>query len=265
MPGALVPGGAAPYLHPMRKPLQVTPGGVAASVLVLAVAAVCVRLGVWQLGRHEERRARSEAIAERIEQPPAALSSLPGDTAGLLYRRVRIHGVYDPARAVVLPGRSHRGAPGVHLLTPLRLDGGPAALVNRGWLPSADAATVDLSPFDTAGAVTLEGIIVPLPGGAGPAETPPEPQPFPLTWFYMDLRGLPERFPYPVAPYLVQALPDGGAGYPVRLPPPEAGSGPHLSYAVQWFSFGLIGVVGWLIIVAKGGVGRARGRKEVAE
>jgi surfeit locus 1 family protein len=52
--------------------------------------------------------------------------------------------------------------------------------------------------------------------------------------------------PYPLLPVVVQ-LNDTAAPHPVglrRWRPPALGHGPHLSYAIQWFSFALIVVVG---------------------
>lgn len=242
----------------MRRLVQFTPGGIAASVLVLTVAAVCVRLGFWQLSRHQERRARNTAIAERIERSPVELESLPMDTTGLLHRRVRLHGTWDHGRSVVLPGRSHRGAPGVELLTPLRTSAGRAVLVSRGWLPSADAASVDLAAVEVTGGDSVEGVVLPLRGSGEEVAAADTDEVFPLTWYSLDMRGLPARFPYPVPPYIVQALPDGRSGYPLRLPPPELGAGTHFSYAVQWFSFAAIALGGWLILIARGAASRPR-------
>src|SRR5690606_13168983 len=130
------------------------------------VAAVCVRLGIWQLDRLGQRRERNAALEARLDVAPVTLTGLPADTAGLTYRRARARGAFDGERTIVLPGRSYRGSPGVHVLTPLRLGGsGPGILVNRGWVPAADGATVPLDSLRTASAdTTVEGILLPFPG-----------------------------------------------------------------------------------------------------
>ncbi|NIQ52124.1 MAG: SURF1 family protein, partial [Gammaproteobacteria bacterium] len=119
------------------RPLDVTPAGVLGSIAVLVVAAVCVRLGFWQLDRLQERRDRNAVVEARMAMPPVALAGLPSDTAGLVHRRVTLAGGYDHAHDLVLAGRSMGGLPGVYLYSPLRLGTG-AVLVERGWLPSAD-------------------------------------------------------------------------------------------------------------------------------
>jgi len=49
------------------------------------------------------------------------------------------------------------------------------------------------------------------------------------------------------SPFVVQLeSPDPTRGLPRRWPPPTFDDGPHLSYAIQWFSFALIALVGRL-------------------
>jgi surfeit locus 1 family protein len=39
----------------------------------------------------------------------------------------------------------------------------------------------------------------------------------------------------------------------VHIPPPEQDNGPHLGYAIQWFSFALIFLVGWVTLMLRKG------------
>src|SRR5439155_18913889 len=66
---------------------------VAAVVSAVLVAAVCVRLGIWQLDRLHQRRARNAAWAARLALPPLTVTgSTPADSAR--ERRVQARGVY---------------------------------------------------------------------------------------------------------------------------------------------------------------------------
>jgi surfeit locus 1 family protein len=150
-----------------RRTLTVTPAGVIATIMLAIVIGVMIRLGFWQLDRLAERRALNDGIAARLEAPPIDNVAALADTTGLFHRVATARGVYDNARTIVLPGRSHRGVPGVHILSPLRLEGSTdAVLVNRGWVPSADAATVPLEQLAIDSAVTVRGLVVPFPGAA---------------------------------------------------------------------------------------------------
>lgn len=236
------------------RPVELTRSGILASLAVLIVVAVCVRLGFWQLDRREQRLALNAAVAERMEAAPLVLDAAPRDTTGLSYRRVLVGGVLDGDRAVVLAGRSHGGAPGAHVLAPLRL--GPAALlVNRGWLPAPDAASVDLEALALEGEVRFEGVLLPFPDvDLDRADTGT----FKRTWYRFDEEAIRAQYPYPVSSvYLLATSSDSGDGadsagrLPVPLDPPSLDPGPHLSYAVQWFGFAAIFLIGWLALLVR--------------
>ena len=67
-------------------------------------------------------------------------------------------------------------------------------------------------------------------------------------------------FPFPIAPYYVVAL-DTMAAYrtehelpsttPVRLELPAMDDGPHLNYAIQWFTFAVVALVGVGTLIAQ--------------
>lgn len=251
--------------------LEVTRAGVLGTLGVLAVAGICIYLGTWQLDRRQGRLAHNAAVTARMDAPPVTIDHALADTAGLSFRRAIITGEYDSDRSIVLAGRSHDEMPGVHLFSPLRLAGG-AILVNRGWVPSVDAATIDVDRFRRPGPVRLEGVLLPFPA----IHVPPRGGGFRTRWFRLagdDIRG---QYPYPVAPlYLLVTSPPaplspaaadaradgaergGRSGsmsvpeLPIRADPPELTGGPHLSYAIQWFSFATIFVVGWIVVVMR--------------
>ena len=233
----------------MPKPtVVVTRGVLVGTIIVAIVALICVRLGFWQLQRLEQRRARNHATQERMLASPARLSVISDDSTGLIFRRILLTGDYDDAHTIIIAGRSLRGVPGVHVLTPMRL-GGAAVLVNRGWMPSADAARIEVDSIREPGARNLEALITPFPedfGRNAPADT------FQRVWFHMNGEQLRKQFDYRVLPYVVQILPHRGQPlYPIRLKPPELDEGPHLGYMIQWFSFAIIAIAGWTALILR--------------
>lgn len=244
------------------RPLRITRAGILGSLLVLVVAAACVRLGIWQLHRLAERRARNAVIVARMLQPPVVLDAVRDDTTGLAYRTAQATGTFDDERTIILAARSLNGDPGVYVLTPLLLGGGGgggAVLVNRGWVPSPDAATVDLARYGAGGApATVRGILLSIP-----RETVPPRGGFRRVWYRLDPRALASQFPYRLEPLLLQLRPEvaGAARLPRPIPPPAIDEGPHFSYAVQWFSFATIALAGWIVLLLRreraGGEGRA--------
>jgi surfeit locus 1 family protein len=219
----------------------------ALSLLVFATiaAAICVRLGVWQLSRLGERRARNAAVGARLRAAPVPLDALTGDSGAIHYRRVRVAGRPDYAHEVVLAGRSREGSPGVNLLTPVRVAGrDTAVLVNRGWVYSPNAADVELARWRDADSIDVVGYVE-LPsrrtGAARLAATE-------AAYRWLDPVELARQVGYPVTPYYVVVLAAAGEtpspDRPARLGPPELDEGPHQSYAVQWFSFAAVALVG---------------------
>jgi surfeit locus 1 family protein len=207
------------------------------AVLALAVAALFVGLGFWQIARLHERQARNAIIATRRALPPVELPMHRLEVDALRDRRAHAQGVYDYAHERLWTGRTLEGAPGVALLTPLRLPDGSAVFVDRGWVSSPDAAHVDATRYREADSVEVTGFVLPAPrdrGDVNPA-------------------ALRDSLPYPVAAVVLQ-LDDTAAAHPVglrRWRPPVLGNGPHLSYAIQWFAFALIAVVGTVVVLRK--------------
>ncbi|MBA2564717.1 MAG: SURF1 family protein [Gemmatimonadetes bacterium] len=203
----------------------------AAFVLVaLALAALFVRLGVWQLDRAAQRQAANARVASLLAQPflqvgPADLRNAAA-AKRLAWRRAAAEGRYAAEGEVVIPGRAYKGSPGVHLLTPLLLEGGGGVsiLVNRGWVPSPDASTVKREAYREQGRVRVCGVLRP----------PSAPEARAL------LTGRAAAVPV----VLEQLAGARSRPFPIRSSGPELTGGPHRSYAVQWFSFAAIALIG---------------------
>jgi surfeit locus 1 family protein len=206
----------------------------------LLVAAVCARLGVWQVSRLRERRAANAVALAARSAPVIQLNGRSLDRSSL-NRRVIVHGRYDPDHEIVLRGREYRGVPGVEIVSPLlQRTGDTAILVNRGFLPAPDAVSADPRPVRESGLVEVEGIILALDSTGGAPLHRGET----TTWFRLDRRAISKALPYPIAPVYIRQAPDSALpAFPRRLDPPPLDDGPHLSYAIQWFAFTLIALV----------------------
>jgi surfeit locus 1 family protein len=224
---------------------------------LLLVSAGFVRLGIWQLSRlHQRRAANAVTIAARSAPPvPITAGSAGTDTLGEHY--VVAQGRYDHAHEIVLRGEVLEGAPGVEVVTPLLLaEGGPAVLVNRGFLPAPDAVSAVTDGTQEPGRQTVRGLALPL--GSAPGE--PMEHAGRMTWRRLDIGALRQRLPYPLLPIYVLQTPDGSLSmFPRRLEPPPVDEGPHLSYAIQWFLFAGLAAAFAVLVVGRTGDG-AMGR-----
>lgn len=215
-------------------------------LLAIVFAAGCIRLGFWQLSRLSQRRARNAITAARLSQPIVPLASLTADSASWL-RRARVSGTPDYDHEVVLAARTYEGSPGVHLLTPVRIAGHDTAfLVNRGWIYSPDGASVDTRRWrepDT----TFVGYADVLPQGNRSPSVGVLRRDQRIAR-ELDAASIGSLIPYPVSRlYLVATQQDTAIPVSqrvVRLSPPPLDEGPHLGYAVQWFSFAAIALIG---------------------
>ena len=221
-----------------------------AFAIPFACAALFVRLGVWQLSRLKGKRAFNAVLSQRLAAPPLPATLLPVDTALGHYRRVSVSGTLLYDREVVYAERSHDGAPGVDLLTPMRIAGhDTVVMVNRGWVYSPDAATAQDSLWREKDSATVSGYAETFSGkergstGAGLRRV-----------HALDRAAVQALVGMPVAPYVIVQTSDSGAhpdSVPARLNVPALSEGPHESYAIQWFSFALVAVVGGVALARR--------------
>lgn len=216
-------------------------------ICVVAVAAVCARLGIWQMDRLQQRRAANTAAMTARLAPPVTLDETRPASTDLANRRVRAVGRYDHTHDIVLRGRQYMGVPGVEIVSPLVLEGDrTVVLVNRGFVPTPDAVTVYPDSLREPGEVRVQGIALPIASGGGS----PLLSGNRTTWARLDLEQLGERLPYSMSPIYIRQSPDPTLPqFPRRLEPPSLDDGPHLSYAIQWFAFAVLAVVFGIVVL----------------
>ena len=229
------------------------------TTLVLLAVAAMVTAGFWQLHRLSERRDRNAAITSRSELPIVEVQDLvdvdDGYHAGreIEYRGVRVTGVYQPDGQVLIRNRTHQGAAGYWVLTPLRLADGAVVAVNRGWIPHAagtGASPVDFTAPD--GSVTVVGLARATVTATRLLQADPA-QGVLTEMARPDLARLAQQIDGPLLPAYIQlqtqSPPPGDL--PIPVPPPDLSEGSHLAYAVQWFIFATIAAVGYPLILRR--------------
>jgi surfeit locus 1 family protein len=224
-----------------------------ATLLVIVGVAVLARLGKWQLDRLAQRRAFNARVQAQIDAPPLDLSGAAlqaasqSDLSNMEYRKVTVVGEYDFSQQVALRNQVEGDQWGVHLITPLCIQGtNSAVLVDRGWIPAQDFESGDWSKFNESGVLTVNGVIRYSQSKAeiGPRSDPTlEPgQTGLIAWNFINIDRIAKQISMPILPVYIQESPDPAwTGQLVRTQPQlDLSEGPHLGYAIQWFAFALL-------------------------
>ncbi len=217
------------------------PWWVASHLTIVALLVATVNLGLWQLRRLDQRQAHNALVEARADLKPLAFE--PGVRSSfddLEFRAALVTGTFDPTRQVYVVNRSSDGLPGVHVVTLLATDSGDLA-VNRGFVPRrlylegvADTWAPPVGEVEVEGLLRASGT---SRGGHGDEVE------------RVDAADLSARWDTLLPPVHLDAEPLGDVPY--ALPAPDLGEGPHLSYAVQWFVFTTIGLVGYPLVLVR--------------
>lgn len=214
---------------------------VFATVGVIALVA----LGTWQLQRlawKENLIAQREAGMEAPALNPAEVA-VPEDA----YRRVALTGRFDHDHEIFLTGRTQKGKPGYHVVTPLITSDGTAVFVDRGWIPleARDPGTrPDGQVEDT---VSFTGLVR---DPAGPSWFTPDNDVAANYWFWPDLAGIAAHAEIEgEAETAWYAM--AGQDAPWAMPVPHEFEidlrNDHLQYAVTWYALAVaLAAIGWL-------------------
>ncbi len=226
-----------------------TPRWIAGLIVVATIVVVFVALGNWQLTRHREVQLENEIATARLAAAPVPLDvmldSAGPSVASLEYRRATAVGSFVPDEEVLVRNQVNNGTAGFHVVTPFDF-GGRTILVNRGWVPLAlDTPPITGAP-PPAGDVEVELVVrssqpVPRFGRV-------EPEGELTVVNRIDLDRLSAQYDE-LAPVWGQLVdPDTSLPVPIEIPAFDD-NGPHLAYAVQWFLFATIAVVGSVFLI----------------
>ena len=217
-----------------------------AFVAVLGTA--FVNLGEWQLDRLHSRRDRNVSTVHNEEQPVRPYEQVFTSTItdADQWQRVSATGTFDADHQYVLRYRSSGDTDGYEVVTPLRTSTG-AVLVDRGIVSLANGAVIPaVAPPPPTGPVTVVGHVRRDEQGKRSARDPVDG-----SMRLIDAQAIAATLPYPVADGYIGLLsvdPVQAGGFsPVTLP--EISDGPHFWYAVQWFMFAGIGLLGIVVFI----------------
>lgn len=195
---------------------------------------VLIGLGAWQIERLQWKNALIETFDARMALPAVDAPERIASMADWTYRRVKLVGVYQHQKEILLTGRTFEGNAGFHVLTPLLLSDDRIIMVNRGWIPEKFRDQAKRADTLVEGLVTIEGIVrEDKRRGTFVPDNEPENE----IWLYVDTHQMAaHREIVPVADYYVDAIrPPGPYSLPIGASTELSVRNEHLQYAVTWF------------------------------
>lgn len=224
------------------------PKWLAFHLLCLAAMVAMVLLAFWQLRRLDERTSFNDRVASHVHAPVAPLATLLAlPDADAEYRRAEATGSYLPEHEFLVVNLNQGGTVGRDAVDAFRTDDGTIIIVNRGFIPNGTKI-----PSAPTGTVTITGRLK-HSQHAGLGE-PSDDGSQELTEIRrVDLDELGQQFDEQIAPMYLELLSsDPAESTAVQVIAfPSLDSGPHLSYAIQWFIFTICVGVGWVIAVRR--------------
>lgn len=214
--------------------------------LTIVFAAVCSGLGVWQLARRDEALTELSKIDSNFDSKPVpvseALPKLTDFNESQKWMPVQLTGTYLVQDEMLARNRPLNVTPGFEVLTPLQLADGTIFIVDRGWLPTGQEQDApDTVPAPPTGTVTvvarLKAAEPDLPGRSASGNQV-------ATINLTTIAGRLDRPTYTGAYGLMDTETPAAAKRPTAVVKPIRDEGPHLSYAFQWFVFGLLAFIG---------------------
>jgi cytochrome oxidase assembly protein ShyY1 len=218
-------------------------------LLVIVVAAGFVALGVWQLNRNTQKhdKLRAEEAAYAAPAPPISSASDPAPGT-----RAQATGTFLPTGEALLRNQVRGSSAGVDVLTPMRLADGTVIYVDRGWVKTGLASGApDFAP-PPGGTVVATGTV--QPSVALSAQDSVRDDNGRVSLPSVNIARIvgpnpPERVRNVwLSAQAIEPLPRG-SGVPKLPEPPPPDPVNHLEYAIEWFAFAAIPLIGWPIVL----------------
>jgi cytochrome oxidase assembly protein ShyY1 len=234
-------------------------GTVAFAIFTLAMVALFIGLGVWQLQRRAEKHALIAALTERLAAapsplPPASMwNTLTSDHDE--FRRVSFTATYEQSldAMVYSSGSAIRpdiSGPGTWAFLPARLPDGETVAVNAGFVPNT---MQERSVQDRAVAQLITGKPVAMTGYIRFPEAAwmltPDVEHAKRLWFARDHLAMAQALGWDkVAPFYIDLeTPEPQSGIPKPGPLQVNLRDDHMQYALTWFTLAVAVVIAFFV------------------
>jgi len=216
------------------------------SIAAFVVFGVLLSLGFWQLDRAEEKRVIERDVHKAQTQQALSLNrylqdGLAESLLTKIYHHAEVTGYYDNQHQFLYDNRTHKGKPGYHVLTPLRLsDKKIAVLVNRGWIPYNGLRDNIPSIQVTDEKQVIHGEIRNPSQSIVLSDIPQVAMKFPVTIQSISVVALSKQLDYPLLPIVIELDKAQPLGFIREWQPYYGKIDKHIAYAIQWFLMAVI-------------------------
>ena len=224
------------------------------TLLALAVLALLLSLGFWQLDRAKQKQQLLDLQADRLLLDPVDLSSIDINEMNLRYLPVKTIGTLDAEHQVLIDNQVRKGRVGYSVLTPVRLNDEQAILLNRGWvamgsdrnhLPDVkipNIKTTLIGKLDRFPSVGIKLDMADVLSKGWPAVTQ-----------VIDVNKVGKRLGYQIMPYQLLLDKSEPHGYDREWVVMKMGPQKHHGYAFQWFALSAVWVTLYFVLTLKKG------------
>jgi surfeit locus 1 family protein len=218
------------------------------SLAMVAMIALTLGLGNWQLGRAEDKAALQSLLESRMKEAPWRLRATDRDGSALYYRQVVARGVFIEEKQIFLDNKSLGDRVGYHVITPLQIEGArTSVLVNRGWIARTNEYPAPPKVPAPSGTVEVRGIAtVPVARFLELSGVNVEGR----VWQNLTFERAHQNLGLDALPIILLASETVPELIPVQETP-DTGIDKHRGYAFQWFSIAAAILVVWLVVNAK--------------
>ncbi|MBM6592041.1 SURF1 family protein [Brevibacterium sp. RIT 803] len=207
--------------------------------MTVIIVIACIFLALWQKDRQDQRQHEIATINANYSSAPVDITSILDSTSANLdesdeWRQVSLTGHFRTSDTVFARNRTVNDKVGYYVVVPFELTSGDTIAIVRGWIAEPDQV-----PPTPTGEQTIAARLQPAQDGS--EDNNPD--------------GLikaidPARIPGMDSAYenVYAEIVHTGGGLPgesglTPLPAPDLDPGNHLSYMLQWFTFGIMIII----------------------
>lgn len=179
------------------------------------LAVFMVGMSVWQWDRHLQKLELIDTLHQTLRLEPLELPALLAqqpDPRTLTWRRVKLSGTFDFSHEFLLRNRSFEKRAGVHVITPLKVDGADAwVLVDRGFIPLGRENPQSRARYQRPERTEMFGLVKDSMPQKFLAPSDPDTgagKPWVDQWLRVDIEKIGKQLPYPVLPFYLETMKD---------------------------------------------------------